>query len=272
MKVTATTLPRRSVSDSRALSWVVSVNSGAGPIFERRPVPLGSRLATVADQVRVASTTSTIPQSVRRLTLSLQLLLELIEKTPVGAVGDDLLRARLDHPGLVQTQSIESNGIRRLVIAPLSIGHLCHRLHGIVVALDVSLVDEELRGLVRLQRAELGRFQDGTYGSFGGDGVAPHKFLVADDHAAEILRPRSVRQALHQHAADPLRSHFLGQGGKTKEGIDLALLKQPGPLLDLRVDVPVDIPRRIEANVGRNHGEEEMSRGTEAPHDQCLAL
>ena len=33
---------------------------------------------------------------------SLQLLLELVEEPPVGALGDDLLRAGLDHPRLAQ--------------------------------------------------------------------------------------------------------------------------------------------------------------------------
>ena len=37
MKVTATTLPRRSPSDRCPPSVLVSVNSGAGPIFASRP-------------------------------------------------------------------------------------------------------------------------------------------------------------------------------------------------------------------------------------------
>jgi hypothetical protein len=33
---------------------------------------------------------------------SLQLLLQLIEEAPVGALGDDLLRARREHPSLLE--------------------------------------------------------------------------------------------------------------------------------------------------------------------------
>src|SRR5215510_11592433 len=41
--------------------------------------------------------------------LPLQLLLQLIEEAPVGALGDELLRAALDHASLVQAQSIEAH-------------------------------------------------------------------------------------------------------------------------------------------------------------------
>src|SRR4029077_1844536 len=37
----------------------------------------------------------------------LQLAFELVQETPIGAVGDDLVRARLDHAGLVQAQRIK---------------------------------------------------------------------------------------------------------------------------------------------------------------------
>src|SRR5215472_14756402 len=108
MNVTATTLPRRSRSDSRVLSCVVSVNSGAGPIFDRRSLPFASRAAAVIDQFSVASPMTISAQSARRLILPFQLLLQLIEKSPVGALGDDLLRAALDHPDLTESERIEA--------------------------------------------------------------------------------------------------------------------------------------------------------------------
>ena len=41
----------------------------------------------------------------------LQLLLQLFQKPPVRSLGDDLLRARLDHAGLVQTERPEPDGV-----------------------------------------------------------------------------------------------------------------------------------------------------------------
>jgi hypothetical protein len=40
----------------------------------------------------------------RHALLILQLFLQLIEEAPVGALGDELLRTRRDHPDLVQAQ------------------------------------------------------------------------------------------------------------------------------------------------------------------------
>ena len=62
--------------------------------------------------------------------LSLQFLLQLVEETPVGALGDELLRRALDQTDLVQAQGIEAHGILRIVLPPPIIGHLLHRLEG----------------------------------------------------------------------------------------------------------------------------------------------
>src|SRR3989338_5066580 len=108
MKVTAMTLPRRSRSASRAPSWVVSVNSGAGPILDRRALPVASWPGALTGHAGAASATSrTKAQMVRRFTLSLQLLLQLVEEPPVGALGDDFLGRALDHPRLVQAERVE---------------------------------------------------------------------------------------------------------------------------------------------------------------------
>src|SRR2546426_149157 len=74
MKVTATTFPRKSRSERLPPSWVVSVNSGAGPIFARRAAPLASWPVTRAAATHIARTASAATlQSLRRLTLAMQL-------------------------------------------------------------------------------------------------------------------------------------------------------------------------------------------------------
>src|SRR5262249_61497649 len=69
-----------------------------------RPRPMARR--------RAASASGTPAAQVRGGTLpacsALQLALELVEEAPVGALRDDLLRARLDHAGLGQAKRIET--------------------------------------------------------------------------------------------------------------------------------------------------------------------
>jgi hypothetical protein len=60
--------------------------------------------------------------------LSLQLLLQLIEEAPVGALGDELLWTRLDHAGFVEAQSVEAYGVLHIVGPPAVVGNLPHRL------------------------------------------------------------------------------------------------------------------------------------------------
>src|SRR5215470_2662708 len=107
MNVTATTLPRRSRSESRALSCVVNVNSGAGPIFDSDASaswpPAGPTSPTVANTTSMATHDARGPPM-----LPLQLLLELVEDAPVRALRDDLLRARLDHPGFLEPDCVEA--------------------------------------------------------------------------------------------------------------------------------------------------------------------
>src|SRR5438552_889736 len=47
-----------------------------------------------------------------------QLAFELVQETPICAVGDDLLRARLDHAGFMQSQRVEPEAILGVVFAP----------------------------------------------------------------------------------------------------------------------------------------------------------
>src|SRR2546423_10747671 len=64
----------------------------------------------------------------------LQLAFELVEKTPVGVVGDDLLRARLDEAGLVQPQRVEPDSVLGVIFPPFVVCILVERLQGVIVA------------------------------------------------------------------------------------------------------------------------------------------
>src|SRR6185503_12825961 len=80
--------------------------------------------------------------SLRSTSSSLELLSQLSQEPPVGALRNDLLRAGLDHSGFAQPQGIEAHRVLMVVFAPLAIGHFTHRLAGKVVAHCVALVDE----------------------------------------------------------------------------------------------------------------------------------
>src|SRR5712691_3578279 len=49
--------------------------------------------------------------------LAFQLFLELVEDAPVGALRNDLLWTRFDHPGLVETEGVEADRIIRVVLS-----------------------------------------------------------------------------------------------------------------------------------------------------------
>src|SRR5262249_12845781 len=62
--------------------------------------------------------------------LPLQLLLQRREEAPVGPLRHDLLRGRLDHPDLMQAQSVEADGVLGAVLAPLAVGDFAQGLIG----------------------------------------------------------------------------------------------------------------------------------------------
>src|SRR5688572_17076376 len=77
--------------------------------------------------------------------LSLQFPLQLVEEAPVGALGNELLRTRLEHPGLMEAQGIEAHRVLRVILAPFVIGQLPDGLERIVIPRRIALLYEELR-------------------------------------------------------------------------------------------------------------------------------
>src|SRR6516164_10684181 len=63
----------------------------------------------------------------------LQLAFQLVEKAPICAIVDDLLRARFDHAGFVQAQRVESEGVLVIVFAPPVVRQLAQCLQSIIV-------------------------------------------------------------------------------------------------------------------------------------------
>src|SRR2546428_4335593 len=114
---------------------------------------------------------------------SLQLLLQLVEKAPVGPLGDELLRARLHHTDLVEPQRIEAHGVLGVVLAPLGVWEPTDRFERILIALGVAAIDDQARCPPGLERADVGRLQDRAYRPLGGHGMPSDELAVARDDA-----------------------------------------------------------------------------------------
>src|SRR5262245_10863759 len=82
--------------------------------------------------------------------LSLQFFLELIEKPPVGTLSNELLGSGLDHPHFPQAQSKEADAVLRVVLAPLPVGKLAHRLHGVLPVLHVPALYQNAGSALRV--------------------------------------------------------------------------------------------------------------------------
>src|SRR5262252_3962903 len=154
MKVTATTLPRSSRSESRALSCVVSVNSGAGPIFDSR----ASAFASWAVAGPTSPTATTVANMAKhharhRPILALQLPLELVGESPVSVLRNEPLRAALQESGFVETERVEAKRVSSTVLAPLAVGgDLLEGLQRIVITIRKPPVHELLGHPLRLER------------------------------------------------------------------------------------------------------------------------
>ena len=91
---------------------------------------------------------SSMPERLRRpaALLTPSARAELVEEAPVGALGEDLRGAGLDHADLVQPQRVEPHRILRVELAPARVRQLGQRLERIVVALGEPEIDQPLRG------------------------------------------------------------------------------------------------------------------------------
>ena len=87
---------------------------------------------------------------------SLQLAFELVQKTPVRVLGDDLLRARLDEPQFAEPQGLEADRILVIVLSPFVVRELAQCLQRIVVSRGEAVIDETLGGALGHAGAEVG--------------------------------------------------------------------------------------------------------------------
>src|SRR5208282_5594203 len=92
----------------------------------------------------------------------LQLAFELVEKAPVGALGDDLLRVGFDETQFMQPKGVVPDRVLGVVFPPFVVGDIAQRLQREVVASGETPVDQPLRDGGRVAGAEVRRLQDGA--------------------------------------------------------------------------------------------------------------
>src|SRR3984893_4478617 len=90
----------------------------------------------------------------------LQLAFELVQKAPIRAVGDYLLRGRLDEAHLVEPQGIKADGVLGVVLTPFVVRVFAQRAQGIVVARSETAIDKPSRGERRIGGAEVGSLEN----------------------------------------------------------------------------------------------------------------
>ena len=115
------------------------------------------------------------------------------EEAPVGALGEERVRARLDHADLVQAQRVEAHRVLGVELAPSVVGQLGQRLERVVVALGEPAIDQPLRGPLRLGGAEVGSLEDGAQVALGGDRVVADEVPVAATPCSRNTATRACR-------------------------------------------------------------------------------
>jgi hypothetical protein len=87
------------------------------------------------------------------------------------------------------------------------------------------------------------------------------EFPIAERHAAEVLRPRSVGGGVEDHAADLAGTQLLRLGRKSQKSIDSALGELLQKVAAAGCRDPVDVVAGVETDVRRNGRKKHMSAG-----------
>jgi hypothetical protein len=118
-------------------------------------------------------------------------------------------------------------------------------------------VHQELGHPLRLEATDSIRLQERAQDPLDRDRMRPHELAVGVGHAAEVLGPGAVHQAVDHHLPHLPGAQLLGLRGKGQDGIDLAFGQQPGRLIE-GVSYPVNVLARVHADVGRHAGQKDV--------------
>src|SRR5215470_2789245 len=250
MKVTATTLPRRSARASRRPSCAVRTKSGAGPIRDSRASPLAGCAAVWVAPVpsRRAASNAAPVLIVTAERSRFELLPKLPEDAPVRPIGDELLRVRRDEAGLAQSKPVEAHRVLWIERSPCPVVQLTDSLAGILVGPRVTTVHDKAGHSLGVPAAQIRPLQDGPHRPLGRHRMLSMELPVRCHHTAEVLRPRTVAARVDENAADLPGAQLLGVWRDADEAAHLLVGEQ---LHGLRggVDHPLDVLARVEAHL-----------------------
>src|SRR5712692_6317014 len=146
---------------SNSLSFVVSGGGSASAVPGRRPtkpaVPATASPRTKSRRLQLPVLSLFMASSMRARRYPFSSFFQLVQEAPVGALGDDLLRARLDHPAFAHPQRVEAHRVLGIVLAPLAERDLLEHLQGVVVAGRLAFIHHELCDSFWLKGTHVGR-------------------------------------------------------------------------------------------------------------------
>ena len=151
------------------------------------------------------------------------------------------LRSRLDHAGLLKPQRVKPDRVFGIVLPPLVVRHVGHRLQGIVIVGRETVIDDLSRHALRLGDTKVRRFENGADDALGRDRVVLNEVGVAGQHAAKVLRPRTIDGAVDDYVTDVSGPQFLRLRRKAEKRIDLAFGEERH-WFDIWASDPVDVP------------------------------
>src|SRR5439155_5817695 len=135
------------------------------------------------------------------------------------------------------------------------------------IVVRVTWLYEGARDALRLEGTDVRRFQKGAQHPLCGHGVPPDKVPVASDHAAEVLRPRSIRGHVDHHVSNPLLTEYQRCGWSSQDGVEFPFGQESRPLSRGVYRPGVCYPRNvlvgIQSHVRRHGREEEVRRRCE---------
>ena len=151
----------------------------------------------------------------------------------------------------MQLQSVKPDGVLGVVVPPFVVVDFADRLEGVVILARDAGIDKPPRDPRGVADTEVGGPQNRPQRPLGRDRISQDIFTAGCQHAAEVLRPRTVYRRIQNHVTDMPGPQFLRLGRESEESIDFTLREQV-ERLELGVDHPPKILFGIEPHLSRH--------------------
>src|SRR6516225_503883 len=157
------------------------------------------------------------------------------------------------------------------LLPPFVVWQLVQGLQRIIVSVCEAAVDDPARGARGLGHANICSLKDCPQHAFRRYRVITHEFPVAGQHAAEILRPRTIDGGTQDLMSDMSIPEMLRLWRKAYECVDLSVHEQLNRL-DGRLDDPMDVLAGIKPDMRGHDGHQRVRDRPERRHSHASAL